>query len=85
MTLDDPLAAPREHGGEPGVAIARHGGPPCDWIDLSTAIKRRPWPDPKPKSALPGAALPALPNAMAQAACEATAQKRQWSIRVTSA
>jgi cobalamin biosynthesis protein CobC len=32
------------HGGDLTEAIARHGGAPDDWLDLSTGINPRPWP-----------------------------------------
>jgi cobalamin biosynthetic protein CobC len=34
----------RDHGGNVDVAVQRFGGPPEDWIDLSTGINRRPYP-----------------------------------------
>src|SRR5712664_4960143 len=33
-----------KHGGDLTEAIARHGGSPDDWLDLSTGINPRPWP-----------------------------------------
>ena len=43
----------RDHGGDLGTAIARFGGRPEDWIDLSTGINRQPYPlPPAPLSAL---------------------------------
>ncbi len=38
--------SPRDHGGDLDTAIARFGGTPKDWIDLSTGINRRPFPFP---------------------------------------
>lgn len=34
----------RDHGGNIGAAVARFGGRPADWIDLSTGINRVPYP-----------------------------------------
>lgn len=36
----------RDHGGDMGRAMARHGGNAEDWIDLSTGINRQPYPLP---------------------------------------
>jgi cobalamin biosynthetic protein CobC len=36
----------RDHGGNIGAAIARFGGQPQNWIDLSTGINRLPYPVP---------------------------------------
>src|SRR5262249_772645 len=33
-----------DHGGNLDVALARFGGLADDWIDLSTGVKRRPYP-----------------------------------------
>jgi len=74
------LPAPRDHGGDLAAAIARHGGTPADWIDLSTGINRRPYPLPPPS---PGA-LAALPGAEATAACAAAA-RRAWGIAPAAA
>lgn len=60
----------RDHGGDLGAAIARFGGAPSDWIDLSTGINRRPWPLPP----LPGAVLRSLPGLEEVAACAAAAR-----------
>jgi cobalamin biosynthesis protein CobC len=49
----------RDHGGDLGAAIRRHGGAERDWIDLSTGINRRPWPVPP----LPPGLFRALPRA----------------------
>ncbi len=47
----------RDHGGNLDWAIARHGGAPAEWIDLSTGINRVPYPLP-PLSAEAWTALP---------------------------
>ena len=62
----------RDHGGNLDQAIARFGGDPADWIDLSTGINRRPYPvptlPPEAWTALPtGAAKRALTEAAARA------------------
>lgn len=36
-----------KHGGDLTEAIARHGGAPGSWLDLSTGINPRPWPIPQ--------------------------------------
>src|SRR5215218_1834662 len=36
-----------KHGGDLTDAIARHGGAPASWLDLSTGINPRPWPIPQ--------------------------------------
>lgn len=60
----------RDHGGDLDAAIARHGGPEADWIDLSTGINRSPYPiDPPPLSA-----TCALPRASEAAACALAAR-----------
>jgi cobalamin biosynthetic protein CobC len=64
-------AAVRDHGGDLGTAIARFGGEPADWIDLSTGINRIPYPLPPPS----GRALRALPSADETAACAAAARR----------
>lgn len=48
----------RDHGGDLAEAVARHGGVPGDWIDLSTGINRVPWPLP----AIPAQAWQGLPG-----------------------
>lgn len=60
----------RDHGGDLAAAIARFGGTPADWLDLSTGINRVPWPMPP----LPAVALRALPGAAEVAACAAAAR-----------
>ena len=65
------MTGPRDHGGDLDAAIARFGGDPGDWIDLSTGINRAPWPIPP----LPDAAWRALPRAGAEAACVAAARR----------
>jgi cobalamin biosynthetic protein CobC len=65
------MAALRDHGGDLGAAVARFGGDPAEWIDLSTGINRRPYPLPPPT----GQTLRALPSAEATAACAAAARR----------
>ncbi|MFO1142165.1 MAG: threonine-phosphate decarboxylase CobD [Amaricoccus sp.] len=60
----------RDHGGNLDAAIARFGGAPEDWIDLSTGINRLPYPLPH----APDAALRDLPRAGDVAACAAAAR-----------
>lgn len=48
-----------KHGGDLTEAIARHGGAPGSWLDLSTGINPRPWPIPQ---ALPDNAWQRLPS-----------------------
>ena len=61
----------RDHGGDLGAAIARHGGAPSDWLDLSTGINRLPY------AAAPFApgALRDLPGAAEIAACAGAARR----------
>ena len=59
----------RDHGGDLGAAIRRHGGAEADWIDLSTGINRSPWPAPPLAPGL----LHRLPRAEDFAAAEAAA------------
>lgn len=59
----------RDHGGDLGTAMARFGGQPGDWIDLSTGINRVAYPLPP----FPAAALTDLPRAEDIAACAAAA------------
>ena len=61
----------RDHGGDLDAAIARFGGRPEDWLDLSTGINRVPYPLPP----LPPAALRDLPSGAETAACAAAARK----------
>jgi len=57
------MSETRDHGGDPGAAMARFGGRPADWIDLSTGINRVPYPFAPPTEAawrdLPSAAATA--------------------------
>lgn len=53
----------RDHGGNLDAAIARFGGLPAEWIDLSTGINRAPYPLP----ALPLESWLDLPTAKAEA------------------
>ncbi len=53
-----PEALPQPHGGSLVAAIARFGGVPQDWIDLSTGINPIPYPAP----ALPPESLQRLPD-----------------------
>ena len=48
-----------KHGGDLTEAIARYGGAPASWLDLSTGINPRPWPIPQ---ALPDSARQRLPS-----------------------
>jgi cobalamin biosynthetic protein CobC len=48
-----------KHGGDLTEAIARHGGAPGSWLDLSTGINPWPWPIPQP---LPDSAWQRLPS-----------------------
>ena len=54
-----------KHGGDLTEAIARHGGAPDIWLDLSTGINPRPWPIPP---ALPDHAWQRLPSRADEAA-----------------
>lgn len=65
----------RDHGGNLDAAIARFGGPPEDWIDLSTGINRRPYPLPT----LPREAWTALPTRSALAGLAAAAARAYGS------
>lgn len=58
------MDAALKHGGALDAAIARWGGRPADWLDLSTGIN----PHPLPLPALPPAAFTRLPEAVAEAA-----------------
>ena len=48
-----------KHGGDLTEAIARHGGEPADWLDLSTGINPWPWTIPHP---IPHSAWTRLPS-----------------------
>src|SRR5260221_4093151 len=48
-----------KHGGDLTEAIARHGGAPASWLDLSTGINPRPWPIPQ---TLPDSVWQRLPS-----------------------
>ena len=61
-----------KHGGDLTEAIARHGGAPASWLDLSTGINPRPWPIPQ---ALPPSAWQRLPSRADTEALSAAARK----------
>ena len=61
-----------KHGGDLTEAIARHGGAPGSWLDLSTGINPRPWPIPQ---ALPESAWQRLPSRTDAEALNAAARK----------
>ncbi|TCO71942.1 threonine-phosphate decarboxylase CobD [Rhodovulum euryhalinum] len=67
------MTGARDHGGDLAAAITRFGGPPADWIDLSTGINRVPFPVPPVSAeawrALPGRAALDRLTAAARAAC----------------
>lgn len=65
----------RDHGGDLGAAVARHGGIPGDWIDLSTGINRLPYDPP----AFAAHALRDLPPPEDVAAC-AEAARRAYGV-----
>ncbi len=60
-----------KHGGDLTEAMARHGGAPNIWLDLSTGINPRPWPIP---AALPDHAWRRLPSRADEAALIAAAR-----------
>ncbi|RDC72625.1 threonine-phosphate decarboxylase [Rhodovulum sp. 12E13] len=60
----------RIHGGDPGEGMARHGGTPEDWLDLSTGINPVPYPLPD----IPARAWAALPAEREIAAVEDAAR-----------
>ena len=60
----------RIHGGDPGEAMARHGGAPEDWLDLSTGINPMPYPLP----GIPARAWASLPPERESAALEDAAR-----------
>ena len=61
-----------KHGGDLTEAIARHGGAPASWLDLSTGINPRPWPIPQ---ALPENTWQRLPSRADAEALSAAARK----------
>ena len=61
-----------EHGGDLTEAIARHGGAPESWLDLSTGINPWPWPIP---ARLPNGVWQRLPSRVDQDALTAAARK----------
>lgn len=61
----------RDHGGDLDAAMARFGGGPGDWIDLSTGINPRPW----PLRVIPPRAFTALPTRSEMAALSAVAAR----------
>jgi cobalamin biosynthetic protein CobC len=61
-----------KHGGDLTEAIARHGGAPQSWLDLSTGINPWPWPIPQ---ALPDNAWQRLPSRADAEGLIATARK----------
>lgn len=81
-------ATPRDHGGDLAAAIARAGGAPGDWLDLSTGINPRMWPAsglyPAPLPPLPAAAWARLPEAPALEALIAAA-RRAYGVPPTAA
>jgi cobalamin biosynthesis protein CobC len=60
-----------KHGGDLTEAIARYGGTPAMWLDLSTGVNPWPWPVPE---ALPDAAWRCLPSRAAEEALLAAAR-----------
>jgi cobalamin biosynthetic protein CobC len=60
-----------KHGGDLTEAIARYGGAPQMWLDLSTGINPSPWPIP---ADLPGAVWQRLPSRAAEGALIAAAR-----------
>src|SRR5216684_4476019 len=61
-----------KHGGDLTEAIARHGGAPDDWLDLSTGINPWPWPIP---AGLPDGVWQRLPSRADEDALIAAARK----------
>jgi cobalamin biosynthesis protein CobC len=61
-----------KHGGDLTEAIARYGGTPAMWLDLSTGVNPWPWPVPE---ALPDAVWRCLPSRAAEEALLAAARK----------
>jgi cobalamin biosynthetic protein CobC len=68
---DRPAQTARDHGGNLAEAMARFGGAPGDWLDLSTGINPVPWPVPD----LSPSAWSRLPDAPAMAALNAAARR----------
>jgi cobalamin biosynthesis protein CobC len=60
-----------KHGGDLTEAVARYGGTPQMWLDLSTGVNPWPWPIPPD---LPGAAWQHLPSRAAEEALIAAAR-----------
>jgi cobalamin biosynthesis protein CobC len=83
-SFDGPGGAPRDHGGDLARAVARHGGAPADWLDLSTGINPRAWPHPRPLPALSAAAWRRLPDADALEGMLAAA-RRAYAVPPTAA
>ena len=54
-----------KHGGDLTEAIARYGGAPASWLDLSTGINPRPWPIPQALSESVWQRLPSRTDAEA--------------------
>jgi cobalamin biosynthetic protein CobC len=65
-----------KHGGDLTEAIARHGGAPASWLDLSTGIN--PWPWPIPQS-LPESMWQRLPS-RAETDALLTAARRTYGV-----
>lgn len=65
-----------KHGGDLTEAIARYGGTPLTWLDLSTGINPRPWPIPQ---ALPESAWQRLPS-RADAEALLDAARKTYSV-----
>jgi cobalamin biosynthetic protein CobC len=61
-----------KHGGDLTEAMARYGGTPSMWLDLSTGINPRPWPIP---ADLPGDIWQRLPSRAAEDALIAAARE----------
>jgi len=61
-----------KHGGDLTEAMARYGGTPAMWLDLSTGINPRPWPVP---ADLPAEVWQCLPSPVAEEALIAAARE----------
>ena len=61
-----------KHGGDLTEAMARYGGTPAMWLDLSTGINPRPWPVP---ADLPAEVWQRLPSRAAEEALIAAARE----------